>query len=176
MAFVADTAITDDTDFEKILAVQDIQKLNRGAKNWDDLHSEAVNHIIRKLSGNVGDPSDVTNQEVWREYAITWAASRIFRQHALDGGDEISTSKATFFLGELPGLWKEAVAATLFDTDDDGTGDTRVGGSFPQGLNLGSGGNFVPTRGRGVKHGRDMPGFDEVVKDGGEADRHHHGV
>ncbi len=172
MALVTDTPITDDSDFEKILGIQNIQALNRAAGNWTPMHKEAVNSLVTKLSATI-PVSKITNQSVWREYVITWMAWRIYRQHALDGGDEPSFAKADTYRDDLPGLFKEAHAAMTLDTDGVGGADTRLSRAIPQAMNIDSGGRFTTSRGRGVKYNRSMPGFPQGVKDAGKTDDEH---
>ena len=172
MALLQDTAITNDKDFEKILAIQNIGRLNRDKGNWDSLHVEAVNSL-RTEFGNKLNPDKITNEEVWREYLITWIAQRIFMQHALDGGDEVSMARAEMLDERLPRLFSKAYEATIVDTDNNSTGDRKLGRAIPQVLNLDSGGRFSTSGGRGVKYNRGMKGYGRGVKDAGKHDNEH---
>lgn len=173
MPFTPDTAITTDTHFLSILAIQNLEDLRRATGGWDDdadnIHNQAVNKIIRRLKPLV-DPAKVTNQNDAREWAITWAAAKIYRQAGLDNEDATESRRwleaAEALELTLPGLWDEFVAAIEFDTGTDGSADRRMGKGLPRVMNVDSGGRLAGHRGRGVKRNRGLPGFDDAVQDG----------
>lgn len=180
MAFAADTAITTDADFLNILGIQNIADLKRGGGAWDDgannLHTEAVNHIIRRLRPAI-DPAKVTNQTTAKEYAITWIAERIYSQRALDSGSlpeaERWASRAEVLAGRLERLWREFYRDIAIDEGSDAVADRRVARSMPQVMNIDSGGRFAGNKGRSVRHNRGMPNHDDAVQDGGTDETHH---
>lgn len=154
MGFTADTGITSDSDFEKVLAIQNVANLRTDGGSWANIHKEATNAIIRRLGPKM-DPSKVTNTSVFREWAITWCAERIFREQGLTGSDA-DMRRSEMYRDALPRLWDEAFAAIELDTGSDGTADVRLGYGLPRVQNLG------PARFGEFNTG--MPGFHEAVR------------
>lgn len=174
MGFGLDTAITGDVDFEPLLGInaEDIKLLNRAGVAWDvaadNLHKQAVNHVMRRLSPHV-NPADVTNTDDAKQYVITWVAERIFRQHFFIGGDPRSLERADFFAGNLDTLWTWFYESITLDIDDDGTADVRLAASLPIVFNRDTAGRFPGNDGRGVGF---LPGTrgaqDGVIDDPGQ--------